>query len=1148
MPGPPPPQQGPTELQLPFDQLSLKSKPGAQHTLLQDVVAAHVESFDYFLKRALPLSVDALHEAHGRIGDRAVSFSLSNVVIGRPLIEGRNVAAIDRAMYPSECRERRLTYKAELRCTVHVTIDGIAAPWTIDRAVGQIPIMVKSNRCHLRGLSPAELVRRHEEMEEMGGYFIVNGNEKIIRQLIIPRRNHITALIRPSFTKRGQKYTEYGCSIRCVRPDQSSQSLVVHYCRDGTFVLGFSYRKTQYLVPVVIILRALIEVDDRRVYDAVVHGDHDNSFVTERAKALLKELQGRQLYSRQACLAYLGNLFRVVMQVRSGLSDEAVGQIVLDRVIMVHLKPDDSQGKFDIMIVMMRKLLGLVSGDCAADNADSAMHQELLVPGHLYAILLKEQLQEYLYGMTKLIEIDERVGKLDMSLADQTYIKKVLTRSVDIGKKLEYFMATGNVVSPTGLDLMQASGFTVVADKLNFFRYVSHFRCVHRGAFFTTMKTTAVRKLLPDSWGFLCPVHTPDGSPCGLLMHMTSTCKIVTGVPSVVGEQPRALTNLDTSALPATLIRLGMDPHDEGNAKDHLTVLLDGKVLGVVRITIAESVAQKLRMLKCNPDVLDVPESLEIGLVMPSSRGQFPGLFMYCQPFRMVRPVTNLQANKVEYVGTFEQAYMNIAIDATGYTAGVSTHLEQSKTDFLSVIANMTPFSDHNQSPRNMYQCQMAKQTMGYPLHSYTHRADNKLYCLRTPQTPMVRPRAYDRYNFDEYPLGTNAIVAVVSYTGYDMEDAMILSKSSMERGFAHAHVVSTKLVDLADVPAERGVTFLFSAHEADPAVEEGLLDVDGFPSVGTYLTRGSPLYSYENSTTQETRIERYKGEPAYVLQVTRLKSDGLPRATIKLSVNRNPIIGDKFASRHGQKGVCSRLIPATDLPFTESGMTPDILFNPHGFPSRMTIGMLIESMAGKSCALHSIGEDATPFTFSDEQPASEYFGEQLRRAGYNYYGTERMYSGVTGEEFDADIFIGVVYYQRLRHMVSDKFQVRTTGPIHNLTHQPIKGRKRAGGVRFGEMERDSLLSHGASFLLQDRLLHNSDRTSMACCSTCGSMLSPILSHPTADDKRTDRKMTCQICEDGGDIVQIEIPYVWRYLVSELLSMSVNVSLNLRET
>jgi len=269
--------------------------------------------------------------------------------------------------------------------------------------------------------------------------------------------------------------------------------------------------------------------------------------------------------------------------------------------------------------------------------------------------------------------------------------------------------------------------------------------------------------------------------------------------------------------------------------------------------------------------------------------------------------------------------------------------------------------------------------------------------------------------------------------------------------------------------------------------------------------------------------------------------------ATIKLSINRNPIIGDKFASRHGQKGVMSQLWPTADMPFSETGMTPDILFNPHGFPSRMTIGMLIESMAGKSAALHGIGHDATAFNFSDEEPASKYFGDQLKTAGYDYYGTERMYSGQTGEEFEADIFIGIVYYQRLRHMVSDKFQVRTTGPVHNLTQQPIKGRKRAGGVRFGEMERDSLLSHGAAFLLQDRLLNCSDVCTTSACRRCGSLVSPVL-EPIDPHAKHFRHTVCKVCADKSDIVSIKVPYVFRYLVAELLSMNVKLKIDITDS
>lgn len=275
--------------------------------------------------------------------------------------------------------------------------------------------------------------------------------------------------------------------------------------------------------------------------------------------------------------------------------------------------------------------------------------------------------------------------------------------------------------------------------------------------------------------------------------------------------------------------------------------------------------------------------------------------------------------------------------------------------------------------------------------------------------------------------------------------------------------------------------------------------------------------------------------------------SSRFKRVCITVRVPRNPTIGDKFASRHGQKGILSRLWPAEDMPFTESGMSPDILFNPHGFPSRMTIGMLIESMAGKSGALHGLSHDATPFTFSEESSALEYFGKMLRAGGYNYYGTERLYSGLSGEELEADIFIGVVYYQRLRHMVSDKFQVRTTGARDKVTNQPVGGRNIQGGIRFGEMERDALLAHGSSFLLHDRLFNCSDRSVAQVCVDCGSLLSPLLEKPPPYwSASRHRKTVCTLCGKSDSIDSVSVPYVFRYFVAELAAMNIKVKLDVK--
>jgi len=236
-------------------------------------------------------------------------------------------------------------------------------------------------------------------------------------------------------------------------------------------------------------------------------------------------------------------------------------------------------------------------------------------------------------------------------------------------------------------------------------------------------------------------------------------------------------------------------------------------------------------------------------------------------------------------------------------------------------------------------------------------------------------------------------------------------------------------------------------------------------------------------------------------------------------------------------------------MPFTESGITPDILFNPHGFPSRMTIGMLLEMMAAKAGAAHGVTQDATPFQFSDKHRAVDYFGEQLRAAGFSYHGTEPMYSGLYGTEMEVQIFVGVVYYQRLRHMVSDKHQVRSRGPVNTLTKQPVHGRKVHGGIRLGEMERDALLAHGVAYLVHDRLFHCSDEARALVCTRCGSLLAPMMRPPEGTlSGPASRETLCRACGDGGAVDAIALPYVFLYLTNELAAMNVKVKLDTRST
>jgi len=556
----------------------------------------------------------------------------------------------------------------------------------------------------------------------------------------------------------------------------------------------------------------------------------------------------------------------------------------------------------------------------------------------------------------------------------------------------------------------------------------------------------------------------------------------------------------------------------------------------------------------------------------------FPGIFMWTSPARMMRPVHYLATGDTEYIGSFEQVYMNIACTKDDFkrkNADKFTHKEIEIGNYLSIVASLTPFSDFNQSPRNMYQCQMGKQTMAIPCHSFKHRVDNKLYRIQTPQKPISRTKAHIEYDIDDYPTGTNAIVAVISYTGYDMEDAMILNRGSFNRGFAHGCVYQTKNVDVSPTGKDKRNDSRFcyfrnpivekekkdeeinldpmATEESESSEDEGpqyfspQLDPDGLPQVGSKVTWGDPFYCVYDEETESPYVKKYNSrEPAVVDEVRIIASgkEGIRKVSIKLRLDRRPIIGDKFSSRHGQKGIMSQLWPSEDMPFSESGMTPDVIINPHAFPSRMTIGMLIECMASKSGCLHGIYQDATPFKFSEKHRAVDYFGEQLLSAGYNYYGNEPMYSGSLGNELRADIYLGVVYYQRLRHMVSDKYQVRSRGPVDALTHQPIKGRKMGGGIRLGEMERDSLLAHGSAFLLHDRLFHCSDFYKTLCCNICGSLVSTTVDF---DETRLRKRMTkCLACDSEEGIRAISVPFVFRYLVSELAAMNIRVTLDIK--
>ncbi|KAK1442624.1 beta and beta-prime subunits of DNA dependent RNA-polymerase [Babesia gibsoni] len=1252
---------------------------------------SHVDSFNAFIehysknvvKRIPPIYISADPENLKQFLNPAekkhyVQISVLSLRIDYPSRPSSECLGSDTRMFPRHAKTAHTTYEAPLIVQFGMKIPGSQGILTKELTVGYIPIMVKSKRCNLDGLSPKEMTDQGEDVDEIGGYFVIRGNERLVRQLIVLRSNYPLAIKSENNRSKHVLFTEYSIMMRTQCCDDGcSVSNILYLTVNNRCVFRTIIRSSVVLIPFGVLLRATMpfmsdeELKQRLLQDA--EGNEELTIyyhrffldIIERDPVLsdIDFIENRYLYKLgNACWA------QVNQYMPPGATYEECGAYLLKNYVLLQAKTNAE--KFETLLYMLKKLVKVSRGEIQTENYDSFAFQELLLPGQIYSCILKESLYTALLKIRGIYHMElmelfksihgsdakrqkRRVVEIDLTSYDPKVLMEQLIEkpelfsyaidrvAPDITKKLHYFLATGNATT-THFELPQHSGLTVVAERINYHRFMSHFRSIHRGSIFAQMRSTEVRKLLGETWGFICPVHTPDGAPCGLLLHLTQFAIPVTD-PHCEGA---------TDSVKAFLRNQGYCVDFTGNEtcsqflniestkKCYIPVIVDGVPVCKIPEEDAKNIYEEVKDAK-RQEKFGLKQHFEI-VALPDSKGQYTSIMILTYPGRVIRPVRCVKNDLVEWIGPISQLWSTIAVtdeemklshdmlkeaalknpekvmsisDAIAkYGANGNWNLKErptldnapvnyeyvevTPTAILSVTAALTPFSNHNQSPRNMYQCQMLKQSMGVPYHCEQFRSDVKSYRLLFPQKPLVTTEEFRKMKYEDYPTGMNAVVAVIAHTGFDMEDAMIINKSSLERGAFHGCIYKTKVIDAMPPNAKaREGSYYFNNTNSLGSKIISSLDKDGLPNVGSRVKHGTVICRME---TRERvggeyhiadRIEKYHDEDAVVDNVTLIGSSDsnttdkssssslkCNRATIKFRIIRNPIVGDKFASRHGQKGILSMAWPAEDMPFLESGITPDIIFNPHGLPSRMTVGKLIECMAGKSAAVHGEFQDATCFrkyprqirtgnkwidhgglkgwqergnrymtqeeeAEKEEDDVVDYFGKTLLQSGYEYYGTESMYCGTLGTEIETHIFVGCIFYQRLRHMVSDKAQVRATGPIDAITKQPVKGRKNRGGIRFGEMERDSLIAHGASALLQDRLMHCSDSHTAYVCPKCGSMLSATVTSIGLTTKNHVSK--CRLCNVKCKLVTI--PYVLRYVANELASINIGIKLHLSQ-
>ena len=1158
------------------------------------LVSQQLDSFDEFVSTTMQQMVDensliTLDQNNPPTNDdedpivlRRYEIKFGHILLSRPaMTEGDGSTSV---MLPQEARLRNLTYSSPLylEMTKKVSVarertrsrddndgdeddsrqvgetylhweneDGDVQKGPEKVFVGKLPIMLKSKFCLLKDLTEQELFEWGECPYDQGGYFIINGSEKV---LIAQERSAANIV---QVYKRSDDRVPYLAEIRSAVEKGSrlisSMSVKYHSRKDDKKSFGSSIKVTlPYIkeeIAVAIVFRALGVVSDEDILNHICF-DRKDTQMLEMLKPCIEEAFVVQ--DREVALDHISKRSNALGQPRDKRIRHA--REIMQKEVLPHISQSEGSEtrKAFFLGYMVHRMLQVALGRREPDDRDHFGKKRLDLAGPLMAGLFRNLFNRLTKDVYKYLQKCVEGGKeFNITLG---------VKSATLTNGLKYSLATGNW-SEQKKAAQGKAGVSQVLNRYTFASTLSHLRRTNT-PLGRDGKIAKPRQLHNTHWGLVCPAETPEGQACGLVKNLALMCYITVGSPGepiiefMVQRNMEVLEEYEPTRSPhitkvfvngvwvgvhrdpthlyntvLSLRRRNMISHEVSLVRDirdqEFKIFTDaGRVarpLFVIDNDIRSSNKGSLILTKELVNKLEDDRDLPPDLDPEEKKERYFGWEGL------------IKAGAVEYLDAEEEETVMIAMTPedlensrlarAGYepepivadpnarvkakpkdTTHTWTHCEIHPSMILGICASIIPFPDHNQSPRNTYQSAMGKQAMGVFLTNFDERMDTMANILYYPQKPLATTRSMEFLKFRELPAGQNAIVAIACYSGYNQEDSVIMNQSSIDRGlfrslFYRTYVEQEKRVGMSLVEKFEKPLRSETLRQKHGTYEK--LDDDGLIAPGCRVSgediiigKTAPIAPDTEELGQRTKLHT-KRDASTPLRSTEngivdrvlltTNQEGLKFVKVRMRTTKVPQIGDKFASRHGQKGTIGITYRQEDMPFTAEGITPDLIINPHAIPSRMTIAHLIECQLSKVSSLRGFEGDATPFTDVTVDSVSRL----LREHGYQSRGFEVMYNGHTGRKLRAQIFFGPTYYQRLRHMVDDKIHARARGPVQILTRQPVEGRARDGGLRFGEMERDCMIAHGASAFLKERLFEVSDAFRVHICDICG-LMTPV--------------------------------------------------------